>query len=319
MAQHICASSYGFAVHTSNCENVPASFQECNTDGCEVPYYTYSAWSPCSEECGGGEKTRVATCNSANGDAVAESECTIRDILPLETSKPCNSKPCEAFNWKVTSWGECDAICGGQRMREVSCVYVSGSSNMKYDRWSLSHAQRGILTECSHLKYIGLCSNLMKPDEFVTDASKCTAKIPAMAQACEPCGFCEDVRLNENCSDNGVCENGECVCNEGRGGAICDVDTSVCQSGVNDRFEECCTTGVLNKYGQCCLQTGMLSKTKCFPEVTLTFTKAYELTRNDCKQVMQHQALTKTVNAVLLDIRISVESCLLYTSPSPRD
>lgn len=101
------------------------------------------------------------------------------------------------------------------------------------------------------------CRNLMKPDEFVTDASKCKAKVPAMAQACEPCGFCEDDRLFEGCSDNGVCTNGACTCNDQWGGPICDVDTSECASGVNDRFEACCSTGVLNKYGQCCLQTGI--------------------------------------------------------------
>lgn len=86
--------------------------------------------------------------------------------------------------------------------------------------------------------------------------TKCTARVPEMQQACEPCGFCEDVRLNEDCSGAGTCENGACNCDAQWGGAVCDVDTSSCLSGVKDRVDNCCSTGVLNKFGQCCEQNG---------------------------------------------------------------
>lgn len=135
MAQHLCISSYGFAAPVENCENVPPSFQECNVDACDTPYYTYAPWSTCSVECGGGEKTREATCNTASGEATDDSECSDAGIERFRTSATCNSKPCEAFGWNVSAWSECDAACGGQRMREVTCVYVSSSfRHLRQDR-----------------------------------------------------------------------------------------------------------------------------------------------------------------------------------------
>lgn len=134
-AQHICLSSYGYAAPISKCQDVPKSFQECNTQECDSAYYTYSGWTSCSVSCGGGQKTRVATCNSAAGvELTDDSQCITAGAEPFAVTDTCNTRPCEAFNWDVTPWGECDAACGGQRMRAVSCVYVSayiGASHPK--------------------------------------------------------------------------------------------------------------------------------------------------------------------------------------------
>lgn len=124
-AQHICLSSYGYAAPISKCQAVPPSYRQCNTQTCTQPYYTYSGWTPCSVTCGGGEKTRTATCNTPLGQETIDSECTSAQVELLAVSVSCNSRPCEAHGWEVTAWGECDAACGGQRMREVTCVYVS--------------------------------------------------------------------------------------------------------------------------------------------------------------------------------------------------
>jgi hypothetical protein len=84
-----------------------------------------------------------------------------------------------------------------------------------------------------------------------SQVSKCPARKPMESQACEPCDFCDDESLNENCNDNGDCVDGACVCIQGSAGAVCDVEAT-CGSGVNDVHGTCCVSGVLGSDGECC-------------------------------------------------------------------
>lgn len=119
-----CKSSKGHTVSRKKCEGVTdelmAIFDECNTNECPSLYYDYSAWGACSEECGGGVKTRTATCMK-DSTPVADSECASKTKRSLE--KPCNKNPCAMPTiWTEEEWGMCDLPCGGKRTRpEATC------------------------------------------------------------------------------------------------------------------------------------------------------------------------------------------------------
>lgn len=76
---------------------------------------------------------------------------------------------------------------------------------------------------------------------------------PDIEQSCEPCSFCEDPLLNENCSGKGQCVNDSCDCDDVWGGAICDVDTTLCPPpGRLDPIGLCCASGLISSTGACC-------------------------------------------------------------------
>ena len=94
-----------------------AAVEECNTNACPSLYYDYSAWGACSAECGGGIKTRTATCMK-DGAEVEDSECESKNKTKRSLEKRCNNNPCaKPTVWSEEEWGECDAACGGKRTR----------------------------------------------------------------------------------------------------------------------------------------------------------------------------------------------------------
>lgn len=122
-----CFSSYGYAVDKSecSCEDVDCStVQECNTEACEEPYLTFTSYSPCSLECGGGVKIRDAACNNADGTAAPPELCSDLGLRDNLQEVPCNTARCntDAFIWRTGDWTPCSpAVCGGTRTREVTC------------------------------------------------------------------------------------------------------------------------------------------------------------------------------------------------------
>jgi hypothetical protein len=85
----------------------------CNTFQCPIDAICskYTSWSeiPCSEQCGGGYKSRTKSVISAA--AFGGKKCT-NLIDPV--IKTCNTHPCSAncvFEWKA--WTPCDKSCGG--------------------------------------------------------------------------------------------------------------------------------------------------------------------------------------------------------------
>ncbi|XP_062426817.1 LOW QUALITY PROTEIN: SCO-spondin-like [Rhea pennata] len=71
-------------------------------------YGPWSAWSPCSESCGGGSTSRRRGCEERAGGAPCAAEAT-------EQTAACNLQPCPAgcrlSDW--SPWSPCSASCGG--------------------------------------------------------------------------------------------------------------------------------------------------------------------------------------------------------------
>eukprot|EP00892_Ulva_mutabilis_P012233 jgi/Ulvmu1/9382/UM051_0009.1 len=217
-----CFSSYGYTVAETNCQCTDedcATFAACNDNACEGPYLTYQGYSACSATCGGGVKSRTTSCNYPNGTLAAASVCEDTGLRDEMQEVACNTIACQAdsFVWKTGTWSPCTpATCGGTRTREVTC--------------------RNLFT-----------------DILSSTDTACAGNKPDTEQSCEPCGFCEDPLLNEGCSGNGDCTNNACVCVGDWGGAICDVDTTLCPAtGRLDPDGNCCPSGVISSSGSCC-------------------------------------------------------------------
>eukprot|EP00753_Platysulcus_tardus_P001896 PLAT11594.50.p1 GENE.PLAT11594.50~~PLAT11594.50.p1 ORF type:complete len:1102 (-),score=560.66 PLAT11594.50:249-3290(-) len=120
-----CVSSYTGVTDASACADVPMPQPlGCNTQSCPSFFWISSDWSDCSESCGGGERTRVATCmQDVDGtESVADSANCEADERPAE-SEVCNDQPCITYSWRAGDWRECTG-CGpdSSRRRSVRCI-----------------------------------------------------------------------------------------------------------------------------------------------------------------------------------------------------
>ncbi|XP_035886888.1 A disintegrin and metalloproteinase with thrombospondin motifs 9 isoform X5 [Phyllostomus discolor] len=87
---------------------------ECNTGG-----WRYSAWTECSESCGGGIQRRRAICVNTQNDVLDDSKCIHQDKVTIQR---CNDLPCP--QWKSGDWSECLVTCGkGHKHRQVWCQF----------------------------------------------------------------------------------------------------------------------------------------------------------------------------------------------------
>jgi hypothetical protein len=123
---------------------------ECPTNHCEpCALSDWSTWSSCSQECGGGDRSRVREVTSRR----------MCDSDVLEDHDQCNTQPCPGdcvySDW--SSWETCSATCGvhGTQMRQRSAtVYV----NVTGQTCPLtSETQRCNIVPCSttwHLPYV---------------------------------------------------------------------------------------------------------------------------------------------------------------------
>ncbi|XP_073996502.1 semaphorin 5c isoform X4 [Rhodnius prolixus] len=85
----------------------------CTTDRLEgdEAWSEWSAWSPCSAECGTGQQIRTRMCEGNPHDCRGSSHIT----------KPCNTHKCEWGCW--SEWSPCSANCGtGTRHRSRNCI-----------------------------------------------------------------------------------------------------------------------------------------------------------------------------------------------------
>ncbi|XP_033646460.1 thrombospondin type-1 domain-containing protein 7B-like, partial [Asterias rubens] len=109
---HFCESSAATPPSTQAACDVP-----CVVD-CIVS--EWMAWSPCTQACGRGLKTRMRDIlqQSANGG---------RSCPPLIDSMICIEMMCDKLEWEVSEWGPCEVIdprsnCGhSAQVRTVSC------------------------------------------------------------------------------------------------------------------------------------------------------------------------------------------------------
>ncbi|NXC93011.1 PPN protein, partial [Certhia familiaris] len=113
--------------------------QEPNT-GIQYEYYlplkgqtsgyswSYSSWSECSSECGGGFQTRLVFCTIDN-EIYPDYMC--RNKAQPDNNRTCGHQPCpQTKRWKTGEWGSCSATCGGgTQTRSVYCVLFDGQSS----------------------------------------------------------------------------------------------------------------------------------------------------------------------------------------------
>lgn len=108
-----------------NCSHLGPSSETrlCNTQKCPVNggYTSWSTFSNCSKECGGGAKLRTRNCTNPP-PAHGGNDCS-RLGYPEET-QVCNNDPCPVDggfgDWSL--YGACSASCGGgKRRRTRSC------------------------------------------------------------------------------------------------------------------------------------------------------------------------------------------------------
>ncbi|NWR13927.1 PPN protein, partial [Emberiza fucata] len=112
--------------------------QEPNT-GVQYEYYlplqgqasgyswSYSSWSECSSECGGGFQSRLVFCTIDN-EIYPDYMC--RNKPQPDNNRTCGHQPCpQTKRWKTGEWGPCSASCGrGTQTRSVYCVAFDGQS-----------------------------------------------------------------------------------------------------------------------------------------------------------------------------------------------
>ncbi|NXM53236.1 PPN protein, partial [Illadopsis cleaveri] len=113
--------------------------QEPNT-GVQYEYYlprqgqasgyswSYSSWSECSSECGGGFQTRLVFCTIDN-EIYPDYMC--RNKPQPDNNRTCGHQPCpQTKRWKTGEWSSCSATCGGgTQTRSVYCVSFDGQSS----------------------------------------------------------------------------------------------------------------------------------------------------------------------------------------------
>ncbi|NWU81051.1 PPN protein, partial [Onychorhynchus coronatus] len=113
--------------------------QEPNT-GVQYEYYlplqgqassyswSYSSWSECSSECGGGFQSRLVFCTIDN-EIYPDYMC--RNKPQPHNNRTCGHQACpQTKRWKTGEWGPCSATCGGgTQTRSVYCVAFDGQSS----------------------------------------------------------------------------------------------------------------------------------------------------------------------------------------------
>ncbi|KAL9849555.1 papilin isoform 1-T1 [Geothlypis trichas] len=111
--------------------------------------WSYSSWSECSSECGGGFQSRLVFCTIDN-EIYPDYMC--RNEPQPDNNRTCGHQPCpqtkrtsytylpqawshsgarssQMKRWKTGEWGSCSATCGrGTQTRSVYCVAFDGQS-----------------------------------------------------------------------------------------------------------------------------------------------------------------------------------------------
>ena len=222
----------------------PANSRTCPLQGngplawpCTLPRVLWvGPWYPCSESCGGGNRTQDVYCmDTLSGRPVSNGECVNYPgyVITLPTGiGRCNLQACPAktYSWAMGAWSVCQQMssapsgtqfnCGGRKTRSVSCVDSQG--------------------------------NAVSDSRCI--ASGITTK-PPISVPCGSCNLCSPLYSGApTCSGHGKCNTDKtCRCDSGWSGPVCNVMANcTALGGVVDNNGGCCTT-ILNKDGACCV------------------------------------------------------------------
>uniref|UniRef100_A0A8C2TVE6 Papilin n=1 Tax=Coturnix japonica TaxID=93934 RepID=A0A8C2TVE6_COTJA len=90
--------------------------------------WSYSSWSECSSECGGGFQSRLVFCTIDN-EIYPDYMC--RNKPQPDNNRTCGHQTCpQTKRWKTGEWGPCSATCGGgTQTRSVYCVAFDGQNS----------------------------------------------------------------------------------------------------------------------------------------------------------------------------------------------
>uniref|UniRef100_A0A8B9Q0A5 Papilin n=1 Tax=Apteryx owenii TaxID=8824 RepID=A0A8B9Q0A5_APTOW len=90
--------------------------------------WSYSSWSECSSECGGGFQSRLVFCTIDN-EIYPDYMC--RNKPQPDNNRTCGRQACpQTKRWKTGDWGSCSATCGGgTQTRSIYCVAYDGQSS----------------------------------------------------------------------------------------------------------------------------------------------------------------------------------------------
>lgn len=216
-----CVNSDGTpAPSAASCsEPQPALTRACNTQPCSSGAHRWVAgtWSSCSVACGGGTRSRVASCVDGTGKPVSASMCSAA-ATPV-TSAGCNLDTCDPC---VRLNNTCGAP-GGQCVAG-SCVCSAGHGG-PFCRASVTQCSTGVLDRDG-----GCCGSALAS----TNGTCCGGSSPVLDRD----GMC--------CTSGSLDECGQCD-----GASILDSRGSCCASAVLDAAGRCCASGEVDSCGVC--------------------------------------------------------------------
>lgn len=115
----------GVVVDADQCDDMPATYKNCNDGACETFSWDHGAYGDCSLTCKGGVQVRDVWCVSDQRGTVHNAHCT--GSKPVEVAQ-CNADVlCPTYEYSVSSFGECSASCGaGVATATLTCVESVG-------------------------------------------------------------------------------------------------------------------------------------------------------------------------------------------------
>ncbi|CAK9237336.1 unnamed protein product [Sphagnum troendelagicum] len=260
--------------------------QSCNMVACRSYSVFEGPWGECNQTCGGGIQSREVVCIDDLGNTAPSQTCS--NFATFSNQRACNMQACSGYYWDVPSWNFCNAPCsGGKRFRDTICKQNGSVVDETFCSSSLAPVSESLCNTQPCQTYawlvgpwsdcpVGCGYNNTRFVECVdgwgarADDSQCdVSKKPVESMDCQhpnvTCGNC----MQNNCSGNGYCSGGQCVCSGQWTGLYCETLNSCaglpsgyykngtvgcCPYHLVDIDQNCCltSTAALTSDGLCC-------------------------------------------------------------------